>query len=376
MTLPRVSPGEVGLDPERVERLLSVVRTHVEEGRYPGAQVALARHGKLAVFETYGVARKHPQPTPADERTLWLLYSSTKPLVAAGVWVLIERGLIRFADRVAEYIPGFEANAKGDVTVAQVLSHQCGFPSARIPKEALTDHALLRKAVCDFHLEWTPGTRVHYHGTSAHWVLAVLIEAVTGKDFREFLRKEVFEPVGLNDLFVGVPASEQYRCADMHDVPEAMAALGDFNTAEMREAGVPGAGGFATAADLAGFYQMLVQGGTLNGSRILGPRIIQYVTRNHTGDRIDELMGMPMHRGMGVHVRGDTLTIRGLGTIAHPSTFGHGGAGSSYSWADPDSGVSFSYITNAVMPEPAHSRRVDIISNLAHACITDCRMSF
>ena len=89
--------------------------------------------------------------------------------------------------------------------------------------------------------------------------------------------------------------------------------------------------------------KMLVQGGTLNGVRLLSPRLVQYVTRNFTEERVDSYMGMAMHRGLGPHVRGTTPSIRGLGVLASPSTFGHGGVGTSYWWADPESGVSFAY---------------------------------
>ena len=123
--------------------------------------------------------------------------------------------------------------------------------------------------------------------------------------------------------------------------------------------------------DMVAFYQMLLHLGTLNGTRILGPRTVQYVTRNHTGDRLDERFGMPMHRGLGVHVRGMTPTIRGLGSTAAPSTFGHGGVGTSYSWADPGTGVSFTYLTNSQMPEPYHSKRLDEIMTLAHAAVVE-----
>ena len=84
---------------------------------------------------------------------------------------------------------------------------------------------------------------------------------------------------------------------------------------------------------------------------------------------VDGGMDMPMHRGLGVHVRGNTDTIRGLGTIASPRTYGHGGVGSSYCWTDPDSGVSFAYLTNSRIPDPWHSRRLDIISNIVHSAI-------
>src|SRR5438034_10339950 len=80
-------------------------------------------------------------------------------------------------------------------------------------------------------------------------------------------------------------------------------------------------------------------------------------------------MGMPMHRGLGPHLRGTTDTIRGLGSLASPRTFGHGGVGSSYCWADPDSGVSFSYLTNSRVPDPCHSQRVDIVSHHVHYAI-------
>ena len=108
-------------------------------------------------------------------------------------------------------------------------------------------------------------------------------------------------------------------------------------------------------------------GGRLGGVRLFSPRLIAYVTRNHTGERGDEQMnGIPMHRGLGPHVRGESDRIRGLGTIGAPSVFGHGGVGSSYSWADPTSGVSFTYL---VSPDPWHSARLDRVANLVHAAI-------
>jgi len=121
---------------------------------------------------------------------------------------------------------------------------------------------------------------------------------------------------------------------------------------------------------MAALYQMMLQGGELAGTRILGPRTLQYAIRNHTGDRVDEFMGMPMHRGLGPHLRGSTAVIRGIGSLASPNAYGHGGVGSSYCWADPDSGVSFAYLTNSRLPEPWHSVRLDRISNLVHAAIT------
>jgi CubicO group peptidase (beta-lactamase class C family) len=369
------TPSSLGLDPRALERLQELITRHLAEGRYPGAQIALARDGKLALFRTFGDARIDPARTAAGDDSLWLLYSNTKVITACAVWILAEQGALRFTDRVAEHVPGFEANAKSDITIVQLLSHQGGFPNADVPKAAWEDHELLRRTVCGFTLEWTPGSRVHYHGRAAHWTAAVLIEALTKTDYRAFIREQVIEPLGLGDeLFVGLPDGRHDRATDMHEpVASGQVKRSEENNAEFRRAGTPGGGGYASARAMAAFYQMLAAGGTLDGRRLLSTRMVQYVTRNVTGERVDGYMGMPMHRGLGPHVRGTTETIRGLGSIASPRTFGHGGVGSSYCWADPDSGVSFAYLTNSRVPDPWHSARLDVISNTAHAAILPAR---
>src|SRR6267378_3142006 len=110
MTFPleRATPASLDLDPKSLERLLETVTRHIAEGRYPGAQIAMARRGKLALFETIGDARIDPARTQASEDTLWLLYSNTKVVTACAVWLLVERGALSFTDKVAEHLPGFE----------------------------------------------------------------------------------------------------------------------------------------------------------------------------------------------------------------------------------------------------------------------------
>jgi CubicO group peptidase (beta-lactamase class C family) len=371
--LPSATLAELGLAPEPLARLEALIGQHIAEGRYPGAQIAVARDGELALFRTFGDARLDPERVPASDDTLWLLYSNTKVITACALWVLAERGALRFTDTVAQHVPGFEANGKGGITVLELLTHQAGFPTAVVPVEAREDHDLLRRVVCGFTLEWTPGSRVHYHTLAAHWTAAVLIEALAGVDYRAFIREQVIQPLGLTgELYVGLPDVEGKRAVDMHE-PDGngggQARRTDENNDAFRRAGVPGGGGYATARAIAAFYQMMVNGGTLNGRRFLSSRMIRYVTRNFTADRVDGYNGMPMHRGLGPHSRGTTLTIRGLGSLAHPSTFGHGGVGSSYCWGDPDSRVSFAYLTNSRVPDPWHSARLDVVSNLVHAAI-------
>ena len=363
--LPASDPASLDLAPRPLAELAALIRAHIADGRYPGAQIAMARHGKLALFASFGRARDGAsvQDTTAD--SLFLLFSQTKVLTSATVWTLIEDGVLSPMDRIADHLPEFATRGKAEITLHQVMTHQGGYPSSDVSRETWADHERMRAEVCDFSLDWTPGSRMQYHGRAAHLTQAMVIEAVTGRDYREVIRERVIEPLGLgNDIFVGVPAACQHRCADTY-APE-----GRDNSAEFRAAGLPHSGGYATARGMVAFYQMLLGGGRLGPARVLSPRMIAYGTRNQTGDAPDWQMEMiPMHRGLGPHVRGDSARIRGLGTIAAPATFGHGGVGTSYSWADPTSGVSFSYLTNYLQADPWHSLRLDRISNIAHAAI-------
>jgi CubicO group peptidase (beta-lactamase class C family) len=372
--LPVSTPEQLALDPAAIERLLELVSRHVAEGRYPGAQLAIARHGKLALTRTFGDARLDPKRVAARDDSLWLLYSNTKVLTACAVWLLAERGALAFTDTVASHVPGFEANGKGEITIIQLLTHQAGFPNADMPAQAWDDHELLRKTVCEYTLEWAPGSRVHYHGRAAHWTAAAMIEAITKTDYRTFIREEIVEPLALgDDVFVGLPDSQHERSVDMHEPgPDGRPVKRvDENNAAFRRAGTPGGGGYATARGMAAFYQMLLAGGALGGVRVLSPRVIQYATRNHSGERADGPTGIAQHRGMTPATRGTTPTIRGLGTIASPSTFGHGGAGSSYSWGDPESGLSFTYLSNARLDGDWHNRRLDQVSSLVHSALVE-----
>lgn len=374
--LERVSPASQGIDAACLERLYARIESHIAAGWYPGAAIAMARRGQLVATRSFGTARLATDShaaVPASDQTMWLLYSQTKPITSCAIWTLVERGQLRWHDAIADYIPEFAQHGKGTATLAQILSHQGGFPNAAATPAAWADHAVLRQEVCNFTLEWEPGARVMYHPAAAHWVQAILIEAVTGHDYRQYIRDNVTQPLGLDGLWVGVPDALHDSLAGAYERSAAgeHLALADRNTPAFWRAGVPGGGGYATATDLTTFYQMLLHLGALNGTRILSPRTVQYVTRNYTGERIDERFGMPMHRGLGVHVRGTTPTIRGLGSTASPNTFGHGGAGTSYSWADPETGVSFTYLTNSQMAEPYHSRRLDEIMTMAHAAVVE-----
>lgn len=363
--LPEASPADLGLDAARLEALCARIEADIAAEHHPGAQVAMARHGKLVLNRSFGEARRG---VAATGETLWLLYSNTKVITAAGLWALAEQGVLRLTDTIAAHLPGFETGGKGGITFIDLLTHQAGFPNAEVPADAWEDPARLREVVCGFSLEWASGSRVRYHPAAAHWVAAAVIRAVTGEDHRAFLRRRIIAPLRLEaELFVGLPAAEMGRAADMHDVDGSVRM--PEGSKEHRAAGFPGGGGYGTARAMAAFYQALLGGGALAGGRILSPRMVAYAIRNHTGDRPDEYNAMPMHRGLGPHSRGVTPTIRGLGAIAHPGTFGHGGVGSSYCWADPASGVSFAFLSNTRQTEEFHGPRMDALSTMAHAAI-------
>lgn len=371
--MPVAGPEALGLDPVKLARACDIIASHIADDMHPGAQLAVARHGRLAIDRCFGRAAIDP-PRPVNETTLFPLFSNTKVITAAAVWTLVEEGRLRFSDAVAEHLPGFEAHGKQDVTVAHLLTHQAGFPAAEVPSECFEDSERLRLAVCDFRLEWPPGSRLCYHRLSAHWVIAALIDAITGADYRDEIRRRIITPLGLdNEMFLGLPEGEDGRAAVMYSPQQDGHWPRDAieSTPLFRRAGIPAAGGYATARAMSVFYQMMAQGGAWNGVRIVSPRMVDYVTRDFTGDMVDDYMGYPMHRGLGPFSRGHSLTVRGLGAIGHPKTFGHSGVGSSYCWTDPTSGVSFAFLSNCRRDNAWHNKRMDTLSTLVHASIVE-----
>ena len=305
--LPTGDLKSLGFTSKPLDHLDALIRSHIDEGRYPGAQIALARHGKLALFRRiYGNAKTEGSKVPATNETLFLLFSQTKVLTSSTVWTLVEEGKLSFMDKVTEFLPEFAARGKADITLEQVMSHRGGFPSGDVTRATWTDHKKMRAEVCDFSLDWTPGTRLQYHARAAHLVQAMVIEAVTGQDYRDVIRTRVLEPLGLgNDIFAGVPESTaEPLCRYLRQ------GTPRDNSAAFKAAGMPSGGGYATARGMAAFYQMLGHGGRLGDVRSFSPRLISYVSRSHNGEMGDHKMdGIPMHLGLGPQVRGESERI-------------------------------------------------------------------
>ena len=155
----------------------------------------------------------------------------------------------------------------------------------------------------------------------------------------------------------------------MHVIMDGVMSSDSVSSADdFRAAGIPGGGGYGTARAMAAFYQALLNGGALNGVRILSPRMIAFATRDWTPGKHD-VDGSAVHFGVGPYLRGVVEVANGLGAIGSARTFGHGGAGSSVCWGDPESGVSFAYVSNARQDEPWNMRRRDLVCNIVHAAI-------
>jgi CubicO group peptidase (beta-lactamase class C family) len=337
-------------------------------GRLPSCQLALARHGELLAFDTFG----------APDGTRYAVMSCTKPLVAAAVWAVMGRDVLDPERRVADFVEGFGANGKEEVTLHHVLLHTAGFPRAPLGPEAWTDSAARRSVMASWRLSWAPGSRCEYHATSAHWVLAAVLESVTGADFRDVVHERVTAPLGLPRLLgvdgddggpvadlVGVgrsPTPEELEAAtgiaglttlDLGEVSEA--AVLRFNEPSARAAGVPGAGGVATAADLALFYQGLLA----DPAGAWDPEVLADGTGHVRTRLVDPLRMVAANRTLGLLVAGDDggASARGMGTATSPLAFGHDGHGGQLAWADPATGLSFCYLTNGIDRDPLRSGR-------------------
>lgn len=375
-------PEDLGIDSEKLEALFARAKRDVDDGTLKSAQVAVARKGKLAGVRTYGTVCHDggSAETPATNDTLYTIFSSTKAVVGAATWTVCEDGLLKIEEKVSDIIPEFATNGKENITVEQVMCHIAGFPMA--PFNALEwanrDRRLARFA--QWRLNWEPGTKFEYHATSAHWVLAEIIERRTGKDFRDYVRERILTPNGLDNFYLGLPAELNSKVADVrHLVPPTPPpggwgevtpdAILTFNKPEVRAVGVPGGGGVAGAAQLAMFYQPLVNGGvTADGTRLMKAETIEWATKVRTQDfHRDLIFNQPVNRALTVVVAGDDGLAfqRGFGRSTSPRAFGHGGAGGQIGWGDPETGISVGYCTEGFVDDLTQGKRGVAISSLA-----------
>ncbi len=349
---------EIGAD------LVARARREVDAGLLPSCQLALARDGEVILDVTLG----DPGLAGPVDDSRYVMFSCTKALTAGAMWLLLADGSLKLDSRVADLVPEFATNGKEVVTVEQLLTHTSGFPTAPLgpPDWASREKRLERFA--GWRLNWEPGTRFEYHPTAAHWVMAELIERVTGTDYRDVINGRVLDPLGLHRLRVGVPPEDQADAA--RPVPvgerptpeELQAALGiaELDLGEVTDqtlvmlsqpenlaVGVPGGGGVGPARELALYYQALLH----NPGGLWDPEWLADATGRIRCTLPDPMIGVASNRSLGLVIAGDdgnAVFRQNFGRTASPRTFGHAGAGGQIAWADPETGLSFVYFTNGL----------------------------
>ncbi len=320
------------------------VQREVEEG-LTACQVAVGHRGE--VIWTKSLGRAHPG-------TRFWAASATKPIVASALWHFIADGQLEVERPVAHYIPEFAANGKQDVTVEQVFLMTCGFPDAPIEPEVGGDAGRRIAQLADWELQWEPGSRYAYHGISAHYVLAELIERLSGEDFRDFVEARVTRPLGLPRI-LGIPRRDQTDVIQLEDA-DYLESL-PFEMAAKIEAGEPGGGAVMRASDLALFYQGLLH----NPGELWDPAVLADAVDQVRCTLPDPLMNLPANRTLGVVVGAGFGTTWG----ESPTAYGWPGMGGQVGFAEPATGISFAFLQHGDRDEVSQFVRGIRMSQLA-----------
>jgi CubicO group peptidase (beta-lactamase class C family) len=351
----------------------NAVERSIREGGEVGIQVAVYSDSKLVVDIWAGIA----DPTTAREvkaDTLFPTFSVIKAVTATALHIQVSRGLVDYDAPVACYWPEFAASGKDKVTVRHVLHHRSGvwqMPETVTP-ERLADYDWMVDAIARLPPMFEPGTRNGYQGLTFGWMISEVVRRTDpkGRSFQTFVQEEIVQPLGIDDLWMGVPASEHPRVARLIDapprplppdappfraIPLQIGTREDiFGRKDVRESCIPAAGGFATARALARFFAMLANGGSLDDARILPDALVRTFSRPKPGsDEPDDVQGIPLRIGAGFWLGGNSQPENLGRQIGHnPRSIGHPGAGGSIAWADPDKRLAVAICHNRMFLPP------------------------
>lgn len=362
------SPQSVGMDPTLIAELQLTVRTQVADGLTPGTQVVVARHGKVVVDLALGLARVAP-PVEVTSQTLFYSWSVAKPITAMAIHLLIERGKLGLDDPIAKYWPEFGQHGKEVVTVRQVLGHRGGFPLTppSLQWYEYADWNAVVHAMEEAPLEWEPGSKIQYHAQNFGWVLGEVVRRVDGRPIDQFAREEFFMPLGMTHSYLRLPAVQLEQTAELSapaTFAEASQALQVWNLPLIRQAVMPAASLHTTARDMACFYQMMLNGGELDGKRVLNPKsIAQARTPTYVAGERDLQWNLPAHFGHGLHLGGFDYSLWG-GTRSSERTFGHNGWATNVSFADIDRDMVAVILNNGMQPDLENLVRLREVTEL------------
>lgn len=380
--------SELGFDPERLERLRAAIRDDVEQMRYDGCSLLVARRGRVAFHEAFGFSDRATGRMAGTDDVFFSM-SIAKQLTNTMVMMRIERGLVGLHTRVADVIPAFGQKGKQNVTIGDLIVHRAGLPFGLppMPPELIGDIDAMTEVACTLLPEGVPGSRVNYSALIAHSVLASIVRRVDGggRTYRQMLADDLFGPLGMPDTSLGarsdleprrVPVVVRDRTPDMFDADllEATAAL-FHESFEM-----PAGGCLTTTQDFFRFAECIRRGGELDGVRILSPSTIRLMTTNQTGDLPNGIWDyarashgwpvFPAYLGYGFFVRGEGAWFpTPFGLASSPSTYGGFGAGSNAFWVDPERELVCVYLSAGLMPETKSTPRHQKIADLVQAAV-------
>ena len=371
-----INPMIVDLERDRLDRITEMTQQYVDEGKIAGIITMVNREGKLAHFETVGVKGVN-DPRPLEKDDLFRIYSMSKPITAVAAMQLYERGGFRLSEPVSKYVPelsGLKVWEDGDLvpadhepTMHELLTHTAGFSYGfyeQDPVDAMYQKAKLWSAddlthlaekLARLPLRYQPGSRWHY--SVAVDITGLVVERISGKRFDVYLEEEIFTPLGMHDTFFEVPPEKLGRFLPNHywdaeagkmvDAEEMRPSLGissdDDAMVNFEQVTLFSGGGglVSTAMDYMRFAEMLRGGGYYKGERIISPKTLKYMARNHlpatvsasgTGEQPLNILSKGFGFGLGFGVVTDPVE---LGMVASEGEFSWGGAAGTVFWVDP-----------------------------------------
>jgi CubicO group peptidase (beta-lactamase class C family) len=360
--LPIAKPDEIGFILNRLQRAYDLLDSWVRTDKVPAAALCVGRKGKMLPLRLVGRQRPEAAAPALRKDALFLVASITKPVTVTAAMILVERGQLALEDKVASYVPRFGIRGKKDVEIRHLMTHTSGLP------DMLPNNDKLRAAhkplsafiedVCRLPILFPPGTRVNYQSMGTA-MLAEVVHQVSGVALHEFLRKEVFAPLGMPDTSLGWQKEKKDRIAVVRVPADQEKTDWHWNTPYWLGFGAPWGGMVTSPADFARFCQMMLNGGSLGDVRILSPASVRAMTTNQLGfmPQVPKVERRCRPWGLGWRLQCPASTDN-FGDLVGFRAFGHWGATGTLCWMDPDSGTFFILFTTEPIADSGrfHSR--------------------
>ena len=358
-------PELLQFDRDKLEQAVKMVdKLRVQADHDDGVQLFVARKGKVLLDLALGEAALGI-PLGVDSVMHW--FSATKPLISVAIAQLYERGTLDIEDTVQKYIPEFGAG-KEAATIKQVLMHTGGFPMVSHWGIIKKEWNEIIDEICQAPAEWQPGTAAGYHPFSGCYILSEIVRRLDGRPIEIYVKEEIFEPLGMNDSYLGLSdeQAEAYGDRLSYYGNYQVQKMIDWNSPTVRRAVIPGGGALGSAHDLGRFYMALLNGGELDGHRILKKKTIDLFTTNHRKDMRDRFLleaapdvklypnwalgfinGQGWFEGATKEGLGVELVLgMDFGLKSTINCYGHRGSGCVTSWGDPDQELAMVVIWN------------------------------